>query len=50
MMEKLTLFNCITKVGDEWVNYPFFTIESNIGLVSIPDKRIEKLTKLYNSE
>lgn len=47
---KSTLFNSITKAGAECANYPFCTIEPNVGVVPIPDKRLEELTKLYNSE
>ena len=47
---KSTLFNCITKAGAECANYPFCTIEPNVGVVPIPDERIEKLAALYNSE
>lgn len=47
---KSTLFNSITKAGAECANYPFCTIEPNVGVVPIPDKRIEELSKLYNSE
>ena len=47
---KSTLFNSITKAGAECANYPFCTIEPNVGVVPIPDKRIEELAKLYNSE
>ena len=47
---KSTLFNSITKAGAECANYPFCTIEPNVGVVAIPDKRLIELTKLYNSE
>ena len=47
---KSTLFNSITKAGAECANYPFCTIEPNVGVVPIPDERIEKLAALYNSE
>lgn len=47
---KSTLFNSITKAGAECANYPFCTIEPNVGVVPIPDKRLIELTKLYNSE
>ena len=47
---KSTLFNSITKAGAECANYPFCTIEPNVGVVPIPDKRIDELAKLYNSE
>ena len=47
---KSTLFNSITKAGAECANYPFCTIEPNVGVVPIPDKRLVELTKLYNSE
>ena len=47
---KSTLFNSITKAGAECANYPFCTIEPNVGVVPIPDERIDKLAKMYNSE
>ena len=47
---KSTLFNSITKAGAECANYPFCTIEPNVGVVPIPDKRLQLLTQLYNSE
>ena len=46
---KSTLFNSITKAGAECANYPFCTIEPNVGVVPIPDERIDKLAELYNS-
>jgi len=46
---KSTLFNCLTKAGAESANYPFCTIDPNIGIVTVPDKRLNELTKLYNS-
>lgn len=47
---KSTMFNSITKAGAECANYPFCTIEPNIGIVAVPDKRLDKLTKIYNPE
>lgn len=47
---KSTLFNSLTKAGAESANYPFCTIDPNIGIVPVPDKRIEELGKLYNSK
>ncbi|KOA20986.1 ribosome-binding ATPase YchF [Clostridium homopropionicum DSM 5847] len=47
---KSTLFNAITKAGAESANYPFCTIEPNIGVVSVPDDRLDTLEKLYNSK
>ena len=47
---KSTLFNAITKAGAEAANYPFCTIEPNVGIVAVPDKRLEVLTKMYNSK
>ena len=47
---KSTLFNAITKSGAEAANYPFCTIEPNVGVVFVPDSRLEVLTKLYNSK
>jgi len=46
---KSTLFNAITKAGAEAANYPFCTIEPNIGVVNVPDARLEVLCKMYNS-
>jgi len=45
---KSTLFNAITKAGAESANYPFCTIEPNIGVVDVPDDRIDALAKMYN--
>jgi GTP-binding protein YchF len=45
---KSTLFNAITKAGAEAANYPFCTIEPNVGVVDVPDARLDKLTELYN--
>ena len=47
---KSTLFNSITKAGAECANYPFCTIEPNVGVVAVPDKRVEKLTEVYKPE
>ena len=47
---KSTLFNSITKAGAECANYPFCTIEPNVGVVPIPDERLKLLSDLYNSE
>lgn len=47
---KSTLFNAITKAGAQSANYPFCTIEPNVGVVSVPDQRLEVLEKMYNSE
>ena len=44
---KSTLFNAITKAGAESANYPFCTIEPNVGVVSVPDKRLDVLEKMY---
>lgn len=46
---KSTLFNAITKAGAESANYPFCTIEPNIGTVLVPDKRIDVLSKMYET-
>lgn len=45
---KSTLFNAITNAGAEAANYPFCTIEPNVGVVSVPDERLDELAKLYN--
>ncbi len=47
---KSTMFNAITKAGAECANYPFCTIEPNIGIVPVPDERLDELAKLYNPE
>ena len=47
---KSTLFNAITKAGAQCANYPFCTIEPNVGMVTVPDKRIDFLSDMYNSE
>ena len=47
---KSTLFNAITNAGAECANYPFCTIEPNIGVVPVPDERLDKLAKMYNPE
>lgn len=46
---KSTLFNSLTKAGAESANYPFCTIDPNVGVVAVPDERLDKLTALYNS-
>ncbi len=46
---KSTLFNSLTKAGAESANYPFCTIDPNVGVVPVPDKRLDELTKMYNS-
>ena len=47
---KSTMFNAITKAGAECANYPFCTIEPNVGIVPVPDDRLYELAKLYNPE
>ena len=47
---KSTLFNSITKAGAECANYPFCTIEPNVGVVAVPDERIDNLAKMYNPQ
>ncbi len=46
---KSTLFNAITKAGAEAANYPFCTINPNIGVVAVPDGRLEQLKEMYES-
>jgi hypothetical protein len=46
---KSTLFNAITNAGAESANYPFCTIEPNVGMVAVPDKRLQVLTEMHNS-
>ena len=45
---KSTLFNAITKAGAEAANYPFCTIDPNVGIVEVPDERLDKLTELVD--
>ena len=45
---KSTLFNAITKAGAESANYPFCTIEPNVGIVAVPDSRLDRLAEMYN--
>ncbi|SCX89255.1 redox-regulated ATPase YchF [Alkaliphilus peptidifermentans] len=47
---KSTLFNAITEAGAESANYPFCTIEPNIGVVAVPDQRLAVLNEMYQSE
>lgn len=47
---KSTLFNAITKAGAESANYPFCTIEPNVGVVSVPDKRLDILEEIYSTK
>ena len=47
---KSTMFNSITKAGAECANYPFCTIEPNVGVVAVPDERIDNLAKMYKPQ
>ena len=47
---KSTLFNALTNGSAEASNYPFCTIDSNVGVVSVPDDRLVELGKLYNTK
>ena len=47
---KSTLFNSLTKAGAESANYPFCTIDPNVGIVTVPDERIKLLGKMYTSK
>lgn len=47
---KSTLFNALTSAGAESANYPFCTIEPNVGVVAVPDKRLDKLAEMYSPE
>ncbi len=47
---KSTLFNALTNAGAESANYPFCTIDPNVGVVAVPDKRLDALAKIYNPE
>ncbi|MDE6672705.1 MAG: redox-regulated ATPase YchF [Ruminococcus sp.] len=47
---KSTLFNALTNAGAESANYPFCTIDKNIGIVSVPDERLDKLAEMYEPD
>ena len=47
---KSTLFNAITNAGAQSANYPFCTIEPNVGMVAVPDSRLDALAKLYDPD
>ena len=47
---KSTLFNCLTKAGVDAANYPFCTIEPNVGVVAVPDPRLDQLAAIVNPE
>lgn len=47
---KSTLFNALTNAGAQSANYPFCTIEPNVGIVSVPDERLDKLAEIYHPE
>ncbi len=47
---KSTMFNAITKAGAECANYPFCTIEPNVGVVAVPDERLQKLAEIYHPQ
>lgn len=47
---KSTLFNALTNAGAESANYPFCTIEPNVGIVSVPDERLDKLKEMYDPD
>ena len=47
---KSTLFNAITQAGAQAANYPFCTIEPNVGVVAVPDKRLDVLAEMYHPE
>lgn len=47
---KSTLFNSLTKAGAESANYPFCTIDPNVGVVTVPDERLQVLGKMYNTK
>ena len=49
-VEKSTLFNALTNAGAESANYPFCTIEKNVGIVSVPDARLDKLAEMYEPD
>ena len=47
---KSTLFNAITNAGAQSANYPFCTIEPNVGMVTVPDERLDKLAEMYDPD
>ena len=47
---KSTLFNAITNAGAESANYPFCTIDPNVGVVAVPDERLDKLAEMYDPD
>ena len=47
---KSTLFNALTNAGAESANYPFCTIDPNVGIVSVPDKRLDRLAEIYHPD
>ncbi len=47
---KSTLFNSLTQAGAESANYPFCTIDPNVGIVAVPDERLNNLHEMYNAE
>ena len=47
---KSTLFNCLSKTKAQSANYPFCTIEPNVGLITVPDERLDVLATLVNPE
>lgn len=47
---KSTLFNALTNAGAESANYPFCTIDKNVGIVSVPDERLDKLAEMYDPD
>ena len=47
---KSTLFNALTNAGALSANYPFATIEPNVGIVPVPDERLDVLAKMYETE
>ncbi|MGN1082645.1 MAG: GTPase, partial [Candidatus Avispirillum sp.] len=47
---KSTLFNAITGAGAQSANYPFCTIEPNVGVVAVPDKRLDTLSEMYSPQ
>ena len=47
---KSTLFNALTNAGAESANYPFCTIDPNVGVVAVPDKRLDKLAEMYKPD
>ncbi len=50
MLERALFFNAVTKAGAQSENYPFCTIDPNVGVVPVPDSRLDVLQDMYNAK